>query len=32
MGITHFMTENGDTGFSGVLKQRFSDFVVHEVS
>ena len=30
MGITHFMTEN-DTGFSGVLKQRFSDFIVHEV-
>lgn len=30
MGITHFMTE-GDTGFSGVLKQRFSDFIVHEV-
>lgn len=30
MGITHFMAENG-TGFSGVLKQRFSDFIVHEV-
>ncbi|CAN0193808.1 unnamed protein product, partial [Ectocarpus sp. 8 AP-2014] len=31
VGITHFMTEN-DTGFSGVLKQRYSDFVVHEVT
>lgn len=30
VGITHFMTEN-DTGFSGVLKQRYSDFIVHEV-
>ncbi|CAM9851642.1 unnamed protein product [Ectocarpus sp. 6 AP-2014] len=31
VGITHFITEN-DTGFSGVLKQRYSDFVVHEVT
>lgn len=30
VGITHLMTEN-DTGFSGVLKQRYSDFIVHEV-
>ncbi|CAN0497714.1 unnamed protein product, partial [Ectocarpus sp. 12 AP-2014] len=31
VGITHFITEN-DTGFSGVLKQRYSDFIVHEVT
>eukprot|EP00752_Nemacystus_decipiens_P003898 g3578.t3 len=31
VGITHFMTES-DSGFSGVLKQRFSDFIVHEVA
>ncbi|CAM9472476.1 unnamed protein product, partial [Scytosiphon promiscuus] len=31
VGITCFMTEDG-TGFSGVLKQRYSDFIVHEVA
>lgn len=30
VGITHFLSQS-DTSFSGVLKQRYSDFIVHEV-
>ena len=30
MGISQFLSES-DTSFSGVLKQRYSDFIVHEV-
>lgn len=30
MGIKHFLSEAG-TGISGVIKQRYSDFIVREV-
>lgn len=30
VGISQFLSES-DTSFSGVLKQRYSDFIVHEV-